>query len=557
MSDLIGSIQIIMVSPHRVSLDYPNEFAELFVEVARDRRLTLEQLRTNGKRFGAGLQQQWSWRKGDVLVIMAPNTIDLVPATFGALLVGGVICPLNPTYTIDELVSQLASSKATGLITSVSCLRVAHEAASKVGLPANRILLVGDIDATSTTSHFSSLHSTANRLSRVNINPAEDLAFLVYSSGTTGLPKGVMLTHRNIIANSIQSAAAEGSDLAHWKIDRVLGFLPMYHIYGKSIAQSHRMTPLTILGIAVLMLAPLHRGVTTYIMQKFELQEFCKTVEREKITIAYIVPPVALALAKAPIVDQFSLQSLRYMHSSAAQVPQDIIVAVHKRHGIPIRQGYGLSEASPGVCSQRIEDWKNSIGASGRLMPSMVAKIVNEGEEVPTGNEGEICLKGPNIFKGYYDNPTATAQSFDADGWYRTGDLGHVDDQGNIYITDRLKELIKYNGFQVAPAQLEGVLLGHAAVDDVAVIGIYSKARATELPRAYIVVAQPYVGDDELKQKVQKWFDERVSPHKKLRGGIRFVKEIPKSHAGKILRRVLAEQAKSEQTEDEVMKARL
>lgn len=434
---------------------------------------------------------------------------------------------------------------------------MASEAACKVGLPADRILLVGGTDAMNTAPHFSALTSTVNEIAKVNINPVEDLAFLVYSSGTTGLPKGVMLTHRNIIANSIQSAAAEGPDLAHWKTDRVLGFLPMYHIYGKNIAQSLPRTPLTVLGIAVLMLAPLHRGVSTHIMRKFDLQEFCQTVEREKITIAYIVPPVALALAKAPIVDQFSLRSLRYMHSSAAQAPQDIIVAVHKRLGIPIRQGYGLSEASPGVCSQRTEVWNRFIGASGRLMSSMVAKIVNEGKEVPTGSEGEIRLKGPNIFNGYYGNPTATAESFDADGWYRTGDLGRVDDQGNIYITDRLKELIKYNGFQVAPAQLEGILLGHAAVADVAVIGVYSKARATELPRAYVVVAAPYVGDEELKQEVQEWFNGRVSPHKRLRGGIRFVQAIPKSNAGKTLRRVLVEQAKSEQKEDEAVKARL
>ena len=190
-------------------------------------------------------------------------------------------------------------------------------------------------------------------------------------------------------------------------------------------------------------------------------------------------------------------------------------------------------------------------------MPNMSAKVVNNGIEVPLGREGEICLKGPNIFKGYFENADATAQAFDAEGWYRTGDIGRVDEQGNLYITDRLKELIKYNGFQVAPAELEGILLGHPAVEDVAVIGVYSEARATELPRAYVVAAPGHKGDALLGREMQTWLSERVSPHKKLRGGVAFIEAIPKSNAGKILRRVLVERAKAERTEETSAKARL
>ncbi|KAK5111385.1 hypothetical protein LTR85_012159 [Meristemomyces frigidus] len=306
------------------------------------------------------------------------------------------------------------------------------------------------------------------------------------------------------------------------------------------------------------MLSPLHRGVTTYIMRSFKLPEFCKVVEREKITVAYIVPPVALALAKAPVVAQFNLSSLRFMHSSAAPTPKEIIVAVNDRLGVPVRQGYGLPEAASGVCSQRLKAWDETIGTSGRLIRGMMAKLVrDDGKEVPTGSEGETCLKGPNIFKGYYHNPKAAAESFDSEGWYHTGDVGRVDEQGNIYITDRLKDLIKYNGLQVAPAQLEDILLGHAAVADVAVIGLYSDERATELPRAYVVVAAGYTGDEKFGEMLQNWLNERVSPHKKLRGGVRFVEAIPKSNAGKILRRVLVEQAKSEKKQEDAVKARL
>lgn len=296
------------------------------------------------------------------------------------------------------------------------------------------------------------------------------------------------------------------------------------------------------------MLSPLNRGVTTYIMQSFNLPDFCKAVEREKITIAYIVPPVALALAKVPIVSKFNLSSLRFMHSSAAPASKEIITGVNDRLGVPIRQGYGLSEAAPGVSSQRSSAWNAPIGASGRLVPSMSAKFtLEDGKEAAAGYEGEICLKGPNIFKGYYDNPKVTAEAFDSEGWYHTGDVGRADEQGNIYITDRLKDLIKYNGFQVAPAQLEDLLLGHPAVADVTVIGIYSEGRATELPRAYIVPAAGHKADGELGETLQEWLNERVSPHKKLRGGVRFVEAIPKSNAGKILRRVLVEEARAEE----------
>lgn len=215
-------------------LESPNTTIVLFVDVATSKKLTFNQIRTAGEQFGKGLQEKWHWCKGDVLATVSPNTIDLVPATFGALRVGGVICPLNWLYTVDELVSQLRSSKAKGLITNVACLPVVGEAASKVGLPLERILVVGDADPRNAIPHFTSLRCSTKTVEKVAINPKEDLAYLVYSSGTTGLPKGVMLTHSNIIANSIQIAAAEGPDITHWRKDRSLGFLPMYHIYGTS-----------------------------------------------------------------------------------------------------------------------------------------------------------------------------------------------------------------------------------------------------------------------------------------------------------------------------------
>ncbi|PSN66243.1 4-coumarate-CoA ligase 2 [Corynespora cassiicola Philippines] len=519
--------------------EYPTDHV-LYVDIKNKRESTLIDIKKAAERFGKGLLQHWDWHKGDVLALMTPNTPEVAAVTFGTLYAGGVVCPLNNLYTVDEAVSQLRLSKAKAFVTHRACLEVARKAAAMAGLPDDHILLVDDEDLKRGFLHFSSITSDAAGFNKVETDPNTDLAFLVYSSGTTGSPKGVMLTHKNMVANTIQYSSADPGSI-EWKRDRVLGFLPMYHIY----------------GLAVLILSPLYKGVSTFIMERFDLETFCGVIERERITVAYIVPPVALALAKHPLIDKYNLRSLQMLHSSAAPTSKEIIQAIYDRLGAPVKQGYGLSEASPGVASQKLEDWNKPIGCSGRLIPNMSMKITHEGKEVQGhGKEGELWIKGPNIFKGYYENPKATAESIDSEGWYRTGDIGYIDDQENIYITDRVKELIKYNGFQVAPAQLEGLLIGHPAVADVAVIGIYSDQLATELPRAYIVVANGYERNESLKKELQKWLHERVAPHKRLRGGVRFVDAIPKSNAGKLLRRVLMEQAKME-TSQESIKARL
>lgn len=295
-----------------------------------------------------------------------------------------------------------------------------------------------------------------------------------------------------------------------------------------------------------MVLSPIYEGTTIYVMKQFSLEAFCDTIQREKITYAYIVPPVGVALAKSPLVSKYDLSSLRMLHSSAAPMANELIEAIYERLNVPVKQGYGLSEASPLVCSQRLEDWNKPIGCSGRLVSSMSMRIMADGKEVEQGREGEICIKGPNVTKGYHNNPKATAESIDAEGWYRTGDIGYVDEKDNIYVTDRVKELIKYNGFQIAPAELEGLLLAHPAVADVAVVGVYSKQRATELPRAVVVLADGYKGDEEMERDLKHWIHKRVAPYKRLRGGVRFVRTIPKSNAGKLLRRVLAEQARKE-----------
>lgn len=309
------------------------------------------------------------------------------------------------------------------------------------------------------------------------------------------------------------------------------------------------------LGLTCLIHQSLYSGLQLVVMPKFDLEDFCRFVQDLKITFAYVVPPVVLLLGKHPVVSKYDLSSIRMMNSGAAPLTRELVEAVHGRLKIPVKQGYGLSETSPTTHTQPWEDWNKSIGSVGTLLPYQTAKYISpEEKEVPVGEVGELWIKGPNVFKGYLNNPEMTAHVLTSDGYFKTGDVGYQDEDGNFYITDRVKELIKYKGFQVPPAELEGLLHAHPNVNDVAVIGVYDKDQATEIPRAYVVPANGLGAAEEDAKHIEEWLSERVAHHKRLRGGVRFTDEIPKSVSGKILRRVLKVKA---QEEDEKAKAKL
>ena len=290
-------------------------------------------------------------------------------------------------------------------------------------------------------------------------------------------------------------------------------------------------------------------------MPKFDLEDFCRFIQEIKITFAYVVPPIVLLLSKHPAVDKYDLSSIRMMNSGAAPLTRELVEAVNKRLGLRVKQGYGLSETSPTTHTQPWEDWNKTIGSVGKLLPYQTAKYMSADEkEMAVGEVGELWIKGPNVFKGYLNNPEGTAHALTADGYFKTGDVGYQDKDGNFYITDRVKELIKYKGFQVAPAELEGILVSHPGIDDVAVIGVYDKDQASELPRAYVVPKGGLGKGEKEAQEIIDWLSAKVTHHKKLRGGVRFVDEIPKSVSGKILRRLLKVKA---QEEEEGKKAKL
>ncbi|KAB8073466.1 hypothetical protein BDV29DRAFT_136372 [Aspergillus leporis] len=518
----------------------------IYQDAETQRFYTYQSLKAAALSFGTGLKAVYDWRKGDVLALFTPNSIDTPVVMWGAHWAGGVVSPANPAYTTEELAFQLKNSGAKAVITQVPQLPVVREAAKLVNIPEDRIILIGDQrDPDARVKHFTSVRniSGATRYRKTKINPEKDLSFLVYSSGTTGIPKGVMLSHKNIVANSLQLSAGEAGHLT-WnggsdgKGDRVLAFLPFFHIY----------------GLTCLVHQTLFQGYQLVVMQKFDIEKWCAHVQNYRITFSYVVPPVVLLLSKHPIIDKYNLSSLRMMNSGAAPLTHELVEAVYARIKCGIKQGYGLSETSPTTHTQPWEEWRTSIGSVGKLLPNMEAKYMtmpedgSEPREVSVGEVGELSMKGPNIFQGYHNNPSATADCLSPDGWFRTGDVGYQDKNGNFYITDRVKELIKYKGFQVAPAELEGILVDHEAIDDVAVIGIESEVHGTEVPLAYVVRSAKSkasgVSAEQEAINITQWLDGKVAYHKRLRGGVHFIDAIPKSVSGKILRRVLKAQAK-------------
>jgi acyl-CoA synthetase (AMP-forming)/AMP-acid ligase II len=350
----------------------------------------------------------------------------------------------------------------------------------------------------------------------VPINPREDLVALPYSSGTTGLPKGVMLTHHNLVANLVQACGV----LAQDEHDTILGVLPFFHIY----------------GMTVIMNLGLYHGVTIVTMPRFDLEQCLTICEKYRVTFANVVPPIVLALAKHPLVDRFDLSRLRIVFSGAAPLGESLALAASTRLKCAVIQGYGLTETSPVSHGKRLTAASQKLASIGPPAPNTECKIVDTvtGAELGPMQQGEICIRGPQVMKGYLNRPDATRAMIDADGWLHSGDIGYADADGDFFVVDRLKELIKYKGLQIAPAELEATLLTHPSIADAAVIPVADE-EAGEVPKGFVVLKSEATAD-----QIMAYVAERVAPYKKLRA-IQIVEQIPKSPSGKILRRVLVD----------------
>jgi 4-coumarate--CoA ligase len=481
--------------------------APVLIDGPSGRELSAAALEDGIRRLAGGLAARGIGR-GSVVALMAPNLPEFAVAFHGIAFAGATVTTVNPSYTAPEVHHQLADSGAVLLITLPAFLATARAAAA--GTAVGEIAVIGEAEGATPLAALMGPPAAA----QAPVDAAADVAALPYSSGTTGLPKGVRLTHRNLVANVDQSLAVIGCAPGEWSV----GFLPFFHIYGQT----------------VLMNMHLAAGAGVVTMPRFDLELFLTLVARHRTPTLFCAPPVAVALAKHPMVQDFDLSCVERIFSGAAPLGGDVADAVAARLGCVAVQGYGMTEMSPvSHATPRGQSRKGSVGIT---LPSTECRLVDPetGADVAPGAEGELWVRGPQVMAGYHNRPEATAATLTADGWLRTGDLATVDADGFVTIRDRVKELIKVKGFQVAPAEVEAALLTHPAVADAAVRGVPDD-EAGELPLAFVIAA---TGAAPTADDLRAHLAARLAPYK-LPREFRFVETIPKSASGKILRRLL------------------
>lgn len=495
----------------RLVLDRARSFGSRVALVDGDtgRQLSYGELARDMEAVAANLRDR-GYRKGDVFAVYCPNLPEYAVSFYAVALLGGVCTTVGALYTAGELRRQLVDCNARFLLTTPQLIEKALEAVKDTAV--EEVFVIGHAPG---ATPFSALLRAAGPAPEVSVNPLEDVVALPYSSGIGGLPKGVMLTHHNLVSNLCQVDAARFVTSQ----DVVIGVLPFSHIY----------------GLHAIMNVSLWNGATVVTCSSFDLRQFLSLIERHGVTFAPVVPSIMSSLSKSKAVERFDLSSLRTLVCSGAPLALDVEMLCREKLGCVVRQGYGMTETTVTFLSPP-EAERVRAGSAGLCLPNMECRIVDlaSGSEADTDEPGEICIRGPQVMKAYLNQPESTAQVFDSDGWFHTGDVGYVDADGYLFITGRIKELIKYNAFQVAPAELEALLLTHPHVADAAVIPSPDE-KAGEVPKA-IVVLRDAVDPEEIMAFVA----ERVAPYKKIRK-LEVVDQIPRSALGKVLRHTLME----------------
>ncbi|BGP39960.1 hypothetical protein JCM10449v2_003918 [Rhodotorula kratochvilovae] len=495
------------------------------------RKLSRAELRSHAQRLAQGLRTTASLSLGDVFCLISPNSLYYHMIVLASQCAGLVFSGANAAYMAGELAHQLHDSNAKLVLAHPTVLDTVLAATKSLGWsPAEQerriVLAVRSDEAGPAASRFKTLDYLLDdkEMEPVKVNDHKvRVAYLGYSSGTSGKAKGVR-------TSSVLSILAP---LKTYKDDVQLAVLPLNHIY----------------GLTKLVHWPVMMGNPVVVMPKFEIKPLCQYIERYRCTFLMLVPPIALHLARDPIVDQFDVSSLRMIISGAAplgpELEQELATRLPKS---TVVQAYGLTESSP-TTHVAISPKRGSIGP---LLPMMRGRIVDPetGKDVARGEQGEMLLAGPNVMLGYLNRPEANAETLvrDEEGtvWLKTGDIARVDDEGWFFILDRLKELIKVKGFQVPPAELEAVLLECPLVSDCAVIGVWNDQQQTEFPRAYVVLSAQGKSESDPSSSIQRWMSTKVANYKQLKGGIKLVDSVPKSPSGKLLRRILRDEAKAE-----------
>ncbi len=473
--------------------------------------LSFKELYTRTRQLAGGLQAN-GITPGSVVALIAPNSPDYVVVFHATALCGCTLTTVNPAYGPDEIRQQLIDSGTTLVIADNANLETAKNA--MLGSKASELIsMESDADYRCIDDLL------GNEIDQVAVDTHTFPVVMPYSSGTTGLPKGVMLSHNNLVSNLAQINAAT----QYTSGEVSLAVLPFFHIY----------------GMQVLMGSLLAEGVTIVTLPRFDMEQVLSLIQQYKVTQFFAVPPIILGLAKTPLLDKYDVSSLRKIFCGAAPLGAELGEQASTRVGCPVVQGYGMTEISP--VSHITCGYESKPGSSGVTIANTQSRIVDpEGRNLGVDEEGELWVKGPQVMIGYLNNEKATRETIDAEGWLRTGDLARIDAQGHMYIVDRVKELIKFKGFQVAPAELEALIITHPAVADVAVVGMPDE-EAGELPKAFITLKPADSNSAEstpTAQDIRDFVLKHVASYKQIHE-VEFIDTIPKSASGKILRRFL------------------
>lgn len=489
----------------RSASNFPESIAYIF----RDKSATYQELNQKVDRLTAGLYVQ-GIRKGDGVALILGNSPEFLIAFYGILRLGAFVVPINPLYTQGEINYFLDNSQVKAVIAHVSV----EPKLSEVKKQLENLKLVVYTEATDQESTWEHLMETSLKVYESPYIDEEDLAVILYTSGTTGKPKGAMLTHRNLGSN-----ADSISKLLELEVnDRIVAVLPMFHVFCMTVCLN----------------APIACGATVLIQPKFSPQDVVSTIREKKATVFAGVPTMYSFINQLPEAIAEDCQSIRMCISGGASIPAELLHKFENKFNVSILEGYGLSETSPLVAINPLKGTRKP-GSIGLNIPAVQSKVVDEfGKELPRGEVGELVVQGPNVMKGYLGMPEATSAAFN-DGWFYTGDLATMDEEGYIYIVDRKKDIIIVGGYNVYPREVEEVLYQHPAVVEAAVIGI-PDGEYGESVKAFVAVKDEQITMNDIIQFCQ---DKLVKY--KLPKRVEFFKELPKNSTGKILRRELRE----------------